>query len=87
MKQIKLYSRKWCGWCLDAKDYLREHGIAFEEIDVGRDSAANEEMQRLSGQSHVPTIVVDGHVLANFNVDQLRDFLAELNGSHEQSTK
>jgi glutaredoxin-like YruB-family protein len=81
MKQIKLYTRKWCGWCLDAKDYLREHGIAFEEVDVGHDSAANEEMRRLSGQRYVPTIVADGRVLANFDVRQLEEFLAKLNVS------
>jgi glutaredoxin 3 len=83
MKQIKLYTRKWCGWCVDAKDYLREHGIAFEEVDVGRNLAADEEMQRFSGQFYVPTIVVDGHVLANFDVRQLEEFLAKLNGSRD----
>ena len=83
MKQIKLYTRKWCGWCTDAKDYLREHEIPFEEIGVGRDAADDAEMQRLSGQRYVPTIVVDGQVLANFDVRQLEDFLAKLNASHD----
>ncbi len=73
--KVTLYSRKWCGWCLDAKDYLKGRGIAFEEVDVGKDTAADEEMQRLSGQHYVPTIVVDGQVLANFDVEQLKNFL------------
>ena len=76
--KVTLYSRKWCGWCLDAKDYLKGRGMAFEEIDVGKDPAADEEMQRLSGQHYVPTIVVDGHVLANFDVGQLQAFLKTL---------
>jgi glutaredoxin 3 len=76
--KVKLYTRKWCGWCMEAKDYLQQHGIAFEEVDVGRDPAANDEMQRLSGQRYVPTIVVNGHVLANFDVEQLREFLQTL---------
>jgi len=76
--KVTLYSRKWCGWCLDAKDYLKGRGMAFEEIDVGKDPAADEEMQRLSGQHYVPTIVVDGHVLANFDVGQLEAFLKTL---------
>ena len=76
--KVTLYSRKWCGWCLDAKDYLKGHGMAFEEIDVSKDPAADEEMQRLSGQHYVPTIVVDGHVLANFDVGQLEAFLKTL---------
>jgi glutaredoxin-like YruB-family protein len=81
MQQIKLYTRQWCGWCVDAKEYLKAHGIPFEEVDVGRDAAANEEMQRLSGQRYVPTIVVDGHVLANFDVRQLEQFLAKFSAS------
>jgi glutaredoxin-like YruB-family protein len=79
MNQIKLYSRPLCGWCQDAKAYLKEHGLPYEDIDVGRDPAAYEEMQRLSGQTYVPTIVVDGHVLADFDVAQLEAFLAKLN--------
>lgn len=78
--KVTLYSRKWCGWCLDAKEYLNDRGIAFDEVDVGKDRAANEEMQRLSGQHYVPTIVVDGHVLANFDVRQLDEFLKKLPG-------
>jgi glutaredoxin 3 len=78
MRDVKLYTRKWCGWCVDAKDYLKEHGIPFQEVDVGRDPAADEEMQRLSGQRYVPTITIDGHVLANFDTGQLEKFLAKL---------
>jgi glutaredoxin-like YruB-family protein len=81
MHDVKLYSRQWCGWCVDAKDYLKEHGIPFQEIDVGRDPSANEEMVRLSGQRYVPTIVIDGHVLANFDTGQLKEFLAKFNAS------
>ena len=65
MREIKLYTRNLCGWCLDAKEYLKEHGLPFEEVDVGRDPAANDEMVRLSKQRYVPTIIIDGHVLAN----------------------
>jgi glutaredoxin-like YruB-family protein len=78
--KVTLYSRKWCGWCLDAKDYLESRGIPFEEVDVGKDANADAEMRRLSGQRYVPTIVIDGHVLANFDVNQLEEFLGKLPG-------
>jgi glutaredoxin-like YruB-family protein len=76
--KVTLYSRKWCGWCLDAKEYLNGRGIPFTEVDVGKDAAADAEMQRLSGQHYVPTIVINDHVLANFDVGQLEKFLGEL---------
>ena len=81
MKEVKLYTRNLCGWCVDAKEYLKKHGIPFEEIDVGRNPAANDEMIRLSKQHYVPTIVIDGQVLANFDSGQLAEFLTKLNAS------
>jgi glutaredoxin 3 len=75
--QLKLYSREWCSWCIDAKDYLSEHGYKFIEIDVGQDRRAYEEMKQLSEQSYVPTFVAGDKVLANFDTDQLERFLHE----------
>ncbi len=74
---LKLYSREWCSWCIDAKDYLSEHGYKFTEIDVGQDRQAYEEMKQLSEQSYVPTFVAGDKVLANFDTDQLKRFLNE----------
>lgn len=68
-----------CSWCTDAKDYLHRQQLAFEEVDVGRNPAALAEMVRLSGQRYVPTLVVDDHVLADFDVGQLCAFLTRLN--------
>jgi Glutaredoxin and related proteins len=43
--QLRLYSREWCSWCIDAKDFLSEKGYCFQEIDVGKDRQAYEEMK------------------------------------------
>ena len=75
--ELKLYSREWCSWCIDAKDYLSEKGYRFHEIDVGKDRAAYEDMKRLSAQTYVPTFVAGDKVLANFDTDQLQKFLNE----------
>ena len=75
--ELKLYSREWCSWCIDAKDYLAEKGYRFEEIDVGKDRDAYEEMKQLSNQTYVPTFVAGEKVLANFDTDQLEEFLRE----------
>lgn len=80
--ELKLYSREWCSWCIDAKDFLTEHGFKFTEIDVGQDRQAYEEMKEISEQTYVPTLVLndgegDDKVLANFDTDQLQKFLRE----------
>ena len=75
--EIKLYSREWCSWCMDAKEYLTERGYQFTEVDVGQDRAAYQEMKELSDQTYVPTLVAGDEVLANFDTDQLEAFLTE----------
>jgi glutaredoxin len=72
---LRLFSREWCSWCIDAKEYLTERGYQFTEIDVGRDRDAYEEMRELSEQTYVPTLVAGDEVLANFDTDQLEAFL------------
>ena len=74
---LKLFSREWCSWCIDAKDYLAQRGYQFTEIDVGLDRKAYEEMKALSDQTYVPTLVAGDEVLANFDTDQLEKFLHE----------
>ena len=74
---IKLYSREWCSWCIDAKEYLTEQGYKFTEIDVGEDREAYKEMTELSDQTYVPTLVAGDEVLANFDTYQLKKFLSE----------
>jgi glutaredoxin len=75
--ELKLFSREWCSWCMDAKEYLTERGYRFTEVDVGEDREAFEEMKRLSDQTLVPTLVAGDEVLANFDTDQLEKFLRE----------
>jgi len=74
---IRLFSREWCSWCIDAKEFLTARGFQFTEIDVGRDRAAYEEMKELSDQTYVPTLVAGDEVIANFDTDQLEKFLRE----------
>ena len=72
-----LYVKTRCPWCVEATAYLREHGYDFEEVDVLHDPAAYKEMQKISGQRYTPTLVIGDLLLADFDVDQLEDFLAE----------
>ena len=64
--ELKLYSREWCSWCIDAKEYLTEKGYRFDVIDVGQDRQAYAEMKELSDQTYVPTFVAGDRVLAEF---------------------
>ncbi len=77
MDKWLLYVKTRCPWCVEATAYLREHGYEFEEIDVLQNPAAYKEMQKISGQRYTPTLVIGSLVLADFDVDELEDFIAE----------
>ena len=74
-----LYVKGSCPWCVEAEDYLREHGIAYGKADVQTDPAAYEEMKRLSGQTKAPTMRWGDEILADFGVEELDLFLREKN--------
>ena len=77
-KKVRLFTKPFCGWCDEARDWLDQHGFACEELDVTRDSAARQEMFDLTGQTLAPSIDVDGHVLADFGTDELEAFMKQL---------
>ena len=71
---VRLFIKPFCGWCHEAKDWLDEQGVAYEEVDVVSDRAAYQEMKELSGQTRAPVLDVDGEVLSDFDTDQLEAF-------------
>ena len=77
-QKIRLFVKPFCGWCHEAKDWLDERGIAYEEVDVISSRNGFQEMVALSGQSLAPVIDVDGEVLADFDTGQLEKFWKKL---------
>ena len=72
--KIRLFIKPWCGWCHKAANWLDNHGIKYETLDVLADDEAYDEMIKLSGQTLAPVIDVDGRVLADFDPEQLAAF-------------
>jgi glutaredoxin 3 len=72
-----LYVKDGCPWCDEAEEYLEEHGIAYDKIDVLDDPEAFAEMKRLSGQTSAPTMRLGDEILADFGADELEEFLRE----------
>ncbi|MCE0496705.1 MAG: glutaredoxin family protein [Methylacidiphilales bacterium] len=74
-----LYIKSGCPWCVEAEDYLHQHGIAYGKADVRTDQVAFDEMKRLSGQTMAPTLRWDEEILADFGVEELDAFLRKRN--------
>ena len=78
MATIKMYTTSWCGDCRMAKMFLAEKGIGYEEIDIeATPGAAEIVMQANHGKRKVPTLDIDGRLVAvsPFNRRQLEEAL------------
>ena len=53
-------------FCNRTKEFLSQHGIAFEERDVSKDEAALDELQKLRLMT-TPVTLVDGEVVVGFD--------------------
>lgn len=69
--KVRLYIKPYCGWCLQAMEWLDARGVRYETLDVISDGRARSEMHALSGQTLAPVIQVDGEVLADFGAEEL----------------
>tara|TARA_Y100000310_G_scaffold344969_1_gene460858 strand:- start:1452 stop:1691 length:240 start_codon:yes stop_codon:yes gene_type:complete len=75
MAKVKVYSTPTCPFCVRAKEFLKEHNIDFENIDVSKDQAASKEMVDKSGQMGVPVIDIDGKIVVGFDVEKIKTLL------------
>lgn len=72
---VTIYSTPTCVYCRLAKQFFAENNISFAEIDVAEDSLAAQKMIKLSGQSGVPVIDVDGKIIVGFDKPALKKLL------------
>ncbi|MEK7281366.1 MAG: glutaredoxin domain-containing protein [Chloroflexota bacterium] len=69
---VKVYSTVTCPWCRRAKQFLTQHNIPYEDLDVGSNVTARNEMVKKSGQLGVPVIDIDGEIIIGFDEPKIR---------------
>ena len=74
--KVKVYSTKTCPWCHKTKEFLKEKNVKFEDIDVGANQKAANEMVEKSGQMGVPVTDIDGKIIIGFDKEALEKALA-----------
>jgi glutaredoxin 3 len=59
MKNLVIYTARYCPYCASAKALLKRKGIPFKEIDIGGNWERRDEMiEKANGQVTVPQIFV-----------------------------
>ena len=65
MADIKVYTTSWSGDCDQAKRFLDDEGIFYEEIDIEGSSTAARFVETANGGKRiVPTFDIDGTVFS-----------------------
>ncbi|MDH4129684.1 MAG: glutaredoxin family protein [Spirochaetota bacterium] len=66
-----IYTTPTCGYCKQAKIYLNNLGVSVKEIDISRDPRAAEEINRKTGQTSVPVIIIKGSTVVGFDKNRI----------------
>ena len=64
---VKVYTTSWCLPCANAKRFLNEKNIEFEEINIEKEGMNREDLEKLTGGRTVPQIVIDGNPIGNYD--------------------
>ena len=75
MPRVKVYSTSTCPWCTKTKEFLKENHIKFEEVNVGEDEKARNEMFDKSGQFGVPVIDIGGEIIVGYDPSRMKKIL------------
>lgn len=70
--KVTVYSTPTCPYCIAAKDFLKEHNIAYKDIDVSADMDAAQKMVEMTGQMSVPVIVIGGDHIIGFDKEKIK---------------
>jgi glutaredoxin-like YruB-family protein len=73
---VLIYTTPTCGYCRQAKEYLKARNVPFVEKNVAVDGIAAQEMVQRSGQRGVPVLVINGQTIVGFDRRRIDDALA-----------
>jgi len=77
--RIVVFSTPSCGWCRKVKSYLRDKGFKFRDVDISRDQKAAMDVQRRTGSTSVPVILINNRPIIGFNKAEIDKLLRNYN--------
>jgi glutaredoxin 3 len=64
--RIQMYTTRWCGYCVRAKQLLEQRSLPYEEISLDDDPAFRRKLFDLTGGWTVPQILIDGRPVGGY---------------------
>jgi glutaredoxin 3 len=66
LNRIRIYTTRWCGYCVRAKTLLDSKGLRYEEIVLDDDPTFRQTLYDLTGGWTVPQILIDDRPVGGY---------------------
>ncbi|MEE0932338.1 MAG: glutaredoxin domain-containing protein [Clostridium sp.] len=74
MNKVEVFSSDTCKYCVELKDYLKEHNVEYIEYNISRDEEARRNLIKL-GYMSVPVTLINGNHVLGFDKLRIRQLL------------
>lgn len=71
---VRIYTMPTCSYCKSVKEFLTEHGVAYEEVDLSHDKQGQRFMED-RGYTRLPVTVIDGDEIVGYSMPRIRQAL------------
>lgn len=80
MADVVLYTKTYCPFSKECKEFLKERGVEFDEKILDNDPATIAEMEAKTGErTDTPQVFVNGHHIGTFDDLKALDKIGKLN--------
>lgn len=68
MAEVVIYTKTYCPFSKECKEFLKQKNVSFDEKIVDRDNALEQEMEAKSGErTDTPQVFINGHHIGSFD--------------------
>lgn len=75
MHKITVYTAPGCPYCVRVKNYLKDLGLRFTEVDVSKRQQDAERLVRKTGQTGVPVVEIGNQFVIGFDKEKIDKLL------------
>jgi glutaredoxin len=73
---VVMYCTAWCPECHKARAWLQDHNIAYQEVNIDKNLAAERQVKEwANGTRTTPTFDIDGTIVVDYDEDRLKELL------------
>lgn len=74
-KQVTVYTTSTCPYCIMVKNFLKDKGVPFTEVNLQREPDKIDRVMRATGQMGVPQTEINGKWVIGFDPNNIEALL------------